>query len=93
MALMEKAQLREFIKENNLKTTEDIQNALKEMFKSTLEEMPEAELGDSLGYDKNDSQKKKTSNRRNSNSKKPFGVNIVTWRLRSLAIAKENSNQ
>ncbi len=36
MALMEKAQLREFIKENNLKTTEDIQNALKEMFKSTL---------------------------------------------------------
>ncbi len=37
MALMEKAQLREFIKENNLRTTEDIQNALKEMVKSTLE--------------------------------------------------------
>ncbi len=30
----------------------------------------EVELGDSLGYDKNDSQKKMTSNRRNSNSKK-----------------------
>lgn len=32
--------------------------------------MLEVELGDSLGYDKNDSQKKMTSNRRNSNSKK-----------------------
>lgn len=70
MGLMDKKQLREFIKENNIKTAADIQNALKEMFKDTLQEMLEAELDDNLGYAKNDAENKDTENRRNGHSKK-----------------------
>lgn len=39
MALMDKAQIKEFIKTNNIKSAEDIQSALKDLFKETLQEM------------------------------------------------------
>lgn len=70
MGLMDKKQLREFIKENNIKTAADIQNALKDMFKDALQEILEAELDDDLGYAKNDTDNKDTENRRNGHSKK-----------------------
>jgi len=70
MGLMDKKQLREFIKENNIKTATDIQNALKDMFKGALQEILEAELDDDLGYAKNDTDNKDTENRRNGHSKK-----------------------
>lgn len=70
MGLMDKKQLREFIKENNIKTAADIQNALKDMFRDALQEMLEAELDDDLGYAKNDTENKDTENRRNGHSKK-----------------------
>ena len=54
MALMDKAQLKEFIKTNNIKTAEDIQVALRDMFKDTLQGMLEAELDSDLGYIKHD---------------------------------------
>jgi len=53
MKKFDKNQIREFIKENDLKTADDVQNALKELFADTLQEMLEAELDDSLGYPKN----------------------------------------
>jgi len=62
--------LREFIKENNLKSAEDVQNALKELFAETLQEMLEAELEDSLGYPKNAKKDIDTSNRRNGHTPK-----------------------
>ncbi|WP_337999095.1 transposase [Desulforamulus hydrothermalis] len=58
------------MKENNLKSVIDIQNALKELFADTLQEMLEAELDESLGYEKNDIKNKKPPNRRNGHSKK-----------------------
>jgi transposase-like protein len=67
---MSKEQLRQFIKENNLKSAQDVQNALKDLFAETLQEMLEAELDDNLGYVKNDTQNKQTTNRRNGHSKK-----------------------
>lgn len=70
MALMNKEQLRKFIKDNNIKSALDVQNALKELFAETLQEMLEAELDDNLGYARNDTQNKQTSNRRNGHSKK-----------------------
>lgn len=70
MALMDKAQLREFIKANNIKTTDDIQTVLKDLFKDTLQEMLEAELDDDLGYTKHDDAGKQTENRRNGHSSK-----------------------
>jgi transposase-like protein len=49
---------------------EDIQNVLKDLFAETLQEMLEAELDTTLGYEKNDSQNKQTTNRRNGYSQK-----------------------
>lgn len=46
--------LRAFIKDYKLQTAEDVQNALKDMFADTLQEMPEAEMGTTLGYEKYD---------------------------------------
>lgn len=44
--------LQEFIAQNNINTAQDIQEALKDMFKDTLQEMLEAEMSTQLGYDK-----------------------------------------
>jgi putative transposase len=70
MGLMSKEQLRQFIKENNLVTAQDAQNALKELFSETLQEMLQAEMDTHLGYDKHDVKNKQTSNSRNGKSKK-----------------------
>jgi len=68
--VLRKELLREFIKENDLTTAKEIQNALKEVFASTLQEMLEAELDDHLGYSKYDYKNKETKNSRNGNSSK-----------------------
>lgn len=44
MGLLSKQQLRQFIKENDFKSPEDIPAELKEVFASTMQEMLEAEL-------------------------------------------------
>lgn len=70
MGLWTKEQLRSFIKENNLVTAQDAQNALKDLFAETLQEMLEAEMDTHLGYSKHDLQNKQTKNSRNGKSKK-----------------------
>ncbi len=70
MGLFTKEQLRELIKERNMKTTEDISIMLKDLFGETLQEMMEAEMDTTLGYGKNENAAKKTENRRNGHSKK-----------------------
>ncbi|MBP2117225.1 transposase-like protein [Cohnella lubricantis] len=70
MGLLSKEQLRAFIKENGLVTAQDAQNALKDLFAETLQEMLEAEMDTHLGYGKHDVQNKQTSNSRNGKSKK-----------------------
>ncbi|MEA4889355.1 MAG: IS256 family transposase, partial [Clostridiaceae bacterium] len=44
--------MRAFIKDNNLKSADDAQKALKELFKNTIPEMLEGELDTELGYEK-----------------------------------------
>ena len=44
--------IREFINQNNITTAKDIEEALKNMFKDTLQEMLEAEMTTQLGYNK-----------------------------------------
>lgn len=68
--LWTKEQLRAFIKENNLITAEDAQQALKELFKDTIQEMLEAELETDLGYGKNEITGTSNQNRRNGHSTK-----------------------
>ncbi|WP_430073288.1 IS256 family transposase, partial [Paenibacillus naphthalenovorans] len=63
-------QLRAFIKENKLVTAQDAQNALKDLFAETLQEMLEAEMETHLGYEKHDVKNKQTTNSRNGKSKK-----------------------
>jgi putative transposase len=70
MGLWTKEQLRAFIKENKLVTAQDAQNALKDLFAETLQEMLEAEMDTHLGYAKHDVQNKQTANSRNGKSKK-----------------------
>lgn len=70
MGLLSKEQLRELIKEKNLKTAQDAQETLKDMFSDIIQEMLEAELDHELGYEKNDRVNKSTDNSRNGYSKK-----------------------
>lgn len=44
--------IQEFINQNNITTAKDIEEALKNMFKDTLQEMLEAEMTTQLGYGK-----------------------------------------
>jgi putative transposase len=68
--LVSRAELKQFIKENNLTTAEDVQEMLKDLFAETLQEMLEAEMDETLGYEKNDTATKETTNRRNGYSQK-----------------------
>jgi putative transposase len=70
MARFNKEQVKAFVKENNLKTMEDVQSALKELFAETLQSMLEAELDTELGYEKHDVKSKMTSNSRNGKTQK-----------------------
>ncbi|SDT15123.1 Transposase (or an inactivated derivative) [Paenibacillaceae bacterium GAS479] len=74
MGLWTKEQLRAFIKENKLVSAQDAQNALKDLFAETLQEMLEVEMDTHLGYSKHDIQNKQTKNSLNGKSKK----NIVS---------------
>lgn len=68
--LLSKEQIKQFIKENGIRTATDAQAALKELFGQTIQAMLEAELDEHLGYGKNDQKNKKTTNRRNGHGTK-----------------------
>jgi len=68
MGILTKQQIRQLIKENNLKDVKDVQQVLKDMFADTLQEMLEAEMDDELGYTKYDYKNKKSNNSRNGHS-------------------------
>ncbi|MEG0844594.1 MAG: transposase [Romboutsia sp.] len=56
--------LRTLIKEYDMKTTKDVQEMLKDLFASTIQEMLEAELDEHLGYNRYDNKNKNTDNSR-----------------------------
>jgi transposase-like protein len=70
MAMVSKEHLRQFIKENNLKSAEDVQSAVRDLFASAMQEILEAELETELGYAKHDTKNKATGNSRNGHSRK-----------------------
>ena len=65
-----KEQIRQIISENNLSSVADVYSLLKESFKDILQELMEAELDASLGYQKNQKGDLMTSNKRNGHSTK-----------------------
>jgi putative transposase len=70
MTKVSKEFLQQFIKENDLKSTEDVQAALRDLFASTMQGMLEAELDTHLGYPKHDTKNKMIDNSRNGHSRK-----------------------
>lgn len=70
MNAIPKSVLREIIKENDFKNPGEIYSYLKNAFKDLLQEMLEAEMDVTMGYDKNDVKNKQTDNYRNGHSEK-----------------------
>ncbi len=68
--IMSPEQVKQFIKDNEIQSVEDIQNVLKDMFAEALQGMLEAEMDNHLGYQKHENTKKETTNRRNGHSAK-----------------------
>ena len=70
MSKVAKELLREYVRTQKFATTEQVLEAMKEMFKDIMQEALEAEMDDHLGYDKYDVASKSNSNIRNGYSKK-----------------------
>lgn len=70
MSNISKELLRNYVKEQNFTSPDDVLKAVKDMFKDILQEALEAEMDLHLGYDKNDLSEKQTQNRRNGYSGK-----------------------
>ena len=65
-----KQQIRQIIADNNLNSVADVYRLLRDSFKDILQELMEAELDASLGYEKNQKGNAATSNKRNGHSPK-----------------------
>lgn len=65
MSAEKKVLFRELIKAGGLKTVDDLDLLVKELYKETLEGMLEAELDQELGYSRYDHRNKQTTNSRN----------------------------
>jgi putative transposase len=70
MSNISKEVLRNYIKEQNFTSPDDVLAAMKDMFKDILQETLEAEMDTQLGYDRYDISEKQTENSRNGHSKK-----------------------
>lgn len=62
--------IKQFIASNNIKSAMDIENALKDMFKDTLQGMLEAEMTNHLGHEKYEYSEDEKNNYRNGYSNK-----------------------
>ena len=65
-----KEQIRQIISESNLNSVTDVYSLLRDSFKDILQELMEAELDASLGYEKNHKGDLQTDNKRNGHSAK-----------------------
>lgn len=65
-----KDQIRQIISQNNINSVSDVYSLLKESFKDILQELMEAELDASLGYEKHQKGGLLTDNKRNGHSPK-----------------------
>lgn len=74
MSNMSKELLREYIKEQNFSSPNDILNSLKELFRDVLQESLEAEMDEVLGYGKYETCDK--NNSRNGHSKKTIKTEL-----------------
>ena len=69
-----KEQIRQIISENNISSVTDVYSLLRDSFKDILQELLEAEMDTSIGYDKNQKGDMDTTNKRNGHSQKTLEV-------------------
>ena len=62
MGHFDREALKKLVRERKLKTTEDAEELVKELFGDVIKEMLEAELEEELGYSKHDYRNKETDN-------------------------------
>lgn len=60
MSMLSKNQIKQIIQHYDIKTTNDIKDASKDMFGEAIQEIMESELYTHLGYDKNSKETKGT---------------------------------
>lgn len=65
-----KEQIRQIIADTNLNSVADVYTLLRDGFKDILQELMEAELDATLGYEKNQKEDMYTANKRNGHSPK-----------------------
>ena len=65
-----KEQIRQIISENNISSVTDVYALLRDSFKDILQELLEAKMDESLGYEKNQKGDLETDNKRNGHSPK-----------------------
>ena len=68
--VLTKEQLFEFIRKNNIQSVSNIYESLKDLFKDLLQSFLEAEIEETLGYEKYDVKNKQTTNFRNGYTQK-----------------------
>lgn len=78
---VKKEDIQKLIETYNIKTVGDIQEALKDLFGKTMQNMLEAELDADLGYRKHENSKKETENLRNGYTPKMVRTNHGPVRL------------
>ncbi len=88
-----KQQIRQIIADNNLNSVADVYSLLRDSFKDILQELMEAELDASLGYEKNQKGDAPTSNKRNGHSPKTLKSSMGNSRSMSKETVKANSSQ
>lgn len=62
--------IKKLLSDYEIKSAEDLSNALRDVFSGTIEDMLEAELDGHLGYERNDQGEKATADRRNGKQSK-----------------------
>ena len=65
-----KEQIRQIISENNITSVADVYSLLRDSFKDILQELMEAEMDATLGYEKNQKGNLQSDNKRNGHSTK-----------------------
>ncbi len=73
--------LKDYVKEQNFSSTDEVLDAMKKMFKDVLQETLENEMDSHLGYSKNDPSQKSTTNRRNGYSSKTIKSELGTLKI------------
>lgn len=74
--LLEKKELKELLKEKNVKTLDDFNSLMGELSREVLENLLDGEMTDFLGYDKYDHKAKRIDNSRNGFSGKQVKSNF-----------------